>query len=269
MNTPIVCELKGLLGGTVVRRPSKMIKSPYVADVILDECVAGASLGHEENATVLAHSASLGCNGLANAGAFVYMLPTAGNKCEYRICLSVCGVVVVGIYPKLAEVIVENALVGNCLGSCALDNILYYKRECVVKMDGHVDSRFDFGGVDRWGHEFLLEVKTVPLAMEVGCVGQKWGYFPDGYRKKHIQELEWLAVNTGKRCILCYVVQREDVGGFMTFSGDPEYKEAVKKAKLAGVEVIALRIKWNLNVLENGRVDATALLDGDLLQVSL
>ena len=147
-------------------------------------------------------------------------------------------------------------------------------------MGEHVGSRFDFGGVDKWGHEFLLEVKTVPLAMEVGCVGQKWGYFPDGYRKKktdtvspralkHIQELEWLAVNTGKRCILCYVVQREDVCGFMTFLGDPEYKEAVKKAKLAGVEVIALRIHWKLEWLEDGRVDAKAFLDGDLLQVSL
>ena len=52
----LLFKLEDLIEGTVAKRPSKYIKSPYVADVII------------ENESVLAHSASLGCCGLADVG---------------------------------------------------------------------------------------------------------------------------------------------------------------------------------------------------------
>ena len=63
-------QLNGLVEGFVVKRPSKNIKSPYVADVLCD--------GEE----ALAHTASLGCCGLAEAGATVLMAPIISESAK-------------------------------------------------------------------------------------------------------------------------------------------------------------------------------------------
>ena len=48
----LLFKLENLIEGTVVKRPSKYIKSPYVADVVV------------EDQSVLAHTASLGCRSI-------------------------------------------------------------------------------------------------------------------------------------------------------------------------------------------------------------
>jgi DNA-binding sugar fermentation-stimulating protein len=145
-------QIPNLIEGTVVKRPSKMIKTPYVADVMIH----GDS--ESESREVITHSASLGCCGLADANAVVLMCDIVSTsaskkeiKCSHRIYLSVHREgeheVLVGIYPKLAENLVENALKQNLLSS--LRNLVSYKRETVIKnAELGVDSRFDFSGMD-------------------------------------------------------------------------------------------------------------------------
>lgn len=267
-------QIYGLIEGTVVKRPSKMIKTPYVADVLLYE-------GSEhEPREVITHSASLGCCGLADATATVLVSEITSTsaskkaiKCSHRIYLSVHKEgeheELVGIYPKLAENLVETALNQNLLSS--LRNLVSFRRETVVKNEElGVDSRFDFSGFDSNNNPFLMEIKNVPLAdyedvsskerkkmnFEGRDFNSKVAYFPDGYRKKttdtvspralkHIRELEILKKNTpNMRCILCYVIQRADVNRFTTSIIDPEYKSAVKQAYESGVEIIAMVVKW-------------------------
>lgn len=89
MENQLLIKLDNLVEGTVIKRPSKFIKSPYVADVI--------PLGLENE--ILAHTASLGCCGLADTNATILMslVPNSKNKkkdvdklkCEYRVYLSV------------------------------------------------------------------------------------------------------------------------------------------------------------------------------------
>jgi DNA-binding sugar fermentation-stimulating protein len=43
---------------------------------------------------------------------------------------------------------------------------------------------------------------------------------------------------------MCYVIQRTDVDRFQPSIIDPEYREAVKEAIEAGVEMITLVVKW-------------------------
>ena len=107
----LLLKLDNLIEGTVVKRPSKYIKSPYVADVVV------------EDQSVLAHTASLGCCGLADVGASILMAPTVVKKakndeklhCEYRVYLSILketnNETIVGIYPKLAEDLTEKSAV--------------------------------------------------------------------------------------------------------------------------------------------------------------
>ena len=221
-----------MIKGTIIKRPSKHCKSPYVADVLLDN-------GEE----VIAHSPSLGCCGLCEKDSIVYMIPLdKGKICKYSIWLSETNKILVGIYPKNAEKIVE-IYIKNII-----PNIKNLEREKKI-----LNSRFDFVGMDGDNMPFILEVKSVPLCEN------NIAYFPDGYRKKktdlvspralkHIEELEKIKEdNPTHRCILCFVVQREDAELFTINNKDTIYKDAVNNAIKKGVEVIAIKIKWDLN----------------------
>jgi len=259
----MLMKIDNLVEGQIVKRPSKMIKSPYVADV------------RYNSDEILAHSASLGCCGLAETGATILMTKQTTEKtekkCEYRIYFSVLQEKgqeqVIGIYPKLAEELVESALSKNHLAK--LKNTKNYKRETQIKIPGFVDSRFDFTGMDEQGNYFIMEVKNVPLAdyEDVNVkqrknicyddyhVNSKIAYFPDGYRKptnttispralKHIQELTKIKKISKMRCIMCYVIQRTDVAIFQPSVIDPEYREAFYEAVATGVEIITLVVQW-------------------------
>jgi DNA-binding sugar fermentation-stimulating protein len=265
----LLLKIDSLSEGSVVKRPSKFIKSPYVADIFKKDSLD----------TILGHTASLGCCGLADTGATVLMAPVPLKKkkdddklhCEYRVYLSVLlergQEIVIGIHPKLAENLVEAALKANLLSK--LQNIKKYRREAAIYVEGRVDSRFDFAGIDCNDIPFIMEVKNVPLAdyeditakdRKGKCyddrpVDSKVAYFPDGYRKKsadpvspralkHIRELTLIKSESKTRCIMCYVIQRTDVDRFQPSIIDPEYRQAVKNAIDAGVEIITLVIRW-------------------------
>jgi DNA-binding sugar fermentation-stimulating protein len=264
----LMLKIENLTEGTVIKRPSVYIKTPYVADII----------PINEKKSVLGHTASLGCCGLADNGASILMSPVPkSNKkkdklsCEYRVYLSIIrekdNEIIVGIYPKLAEELTETALKNNLLSK--LQNVRRYKRETSIYVEGKVDSRFDFSGIDCNGVPFIMEVKNVPLAdyeditakdrkgkcYDDRVYDSKVAYFPDGYRKKstdpvspralkHIKELTLIKNESKTRCIMCYVIQRPDVDRFQVSIIDPIYREAVKEAIESGVEIITMVVKW-------------------------
>jgi DNA-binding sugar fermentation-stimulating protein len=263
---------------TVVKRPSKICKTPYVADITLQD--------DEANEEHMAHSACLGCCGMVDAGQKVIMTDSTNtkNKCKYRIMLAKTiergNTNIIGVNPKVAEDLVEIALKYNYISS--LKNVHNYVRE--KKM---LNSRFDYFGVDSENKEFVMEVKNVPLADYVDClakekkgldfssydINSKIAYFPDGYRKKqkdtvspralkHITELTEIANDPNKniRTIMCYVVQRWDVSSFQASNVDPIYKTAFKTAQESGVEIIVLQIGWS--------EDGTAHLISDNLPIN-
>lgn len=278
----MLLQLNNLVQGTVMKRPSAMIKTPYVADVLLSS-----------QDQIIAHSLSLGCCGLADVTAQVLVedLRTLQKenpkknpdklKCSHRIHLSLYQdkerkqEIIIGINPKLAEILVEKTLDQNVLH--CLQNIKSYKREVAIYIPGKVNSRFDFTGVDQHGVPFIMEIKNVPLADYEDVTSKdrklldftgrdfssKVAYFPDGYRKKstdpispralkHVQELTWIKTQDPRiRCILCFVIQRHDVNRFTPSVIDPIYREAIRVAMDVGVEIIPLVIKWE-------RADATS-----------
>ena len=279
----VLFYIPNLVKGYVAKRPSKHRKSPYVADVVLSD---------DTNTEIIAHTAALGCCGLADIGAQVMMTLTPESKtgknkqkCSHRIYLSILNdtrsskntknendenKVIIGINPKIAETLVENALKRNML--VRLQNIKSYRRETTIYVENQIDSRFDFTGIDENGIPFIMEVKNVPLADyedlplhergKIDFTGRDWNskiaYFPDGYRKKitdtispralkHICELKKIKEMSKTRCIICFVIQRDDVNRFQASVVDPEYRNALKNAVDAGVEVVTLVIKWHEN----------------------
>ena len=221
------------------------IKTPYVADII----------PFNSESSILGHTASLGCCGLADVGATILMASVPKTKkrddnklhCEYRVYLSIIRErnheIIVGIHPKLAEELAESAIKNNLLNT--LQNVQTYKRETTIYVEGKVDSRFDFTGIDCNGIPFIMEVKNVPLAdyeditakdkknkcYDDRSIDSKIAYFPDGYRKKitdtvspralkHIKELTLINLESKTRCIMCYVIQRTDVSSFQASNLD-------------------------------------------------
>ena len=59
---------KPLVEAKIIKRPSASCKTPYVADVILEEETTS-----EDNKTLLAHTPALGCCGLTDKGSMVMM----------------------------------------------------------------------------------------------------------------------------------------------------------------------------------------------------
>jgi len=268
-------KLNDLVYVKVLSRPSKVCKTPYVADIELPD-----------GSIVQAHCASLGCCGLCEKDCYVYASPMKSNcvqskskVCSYKIYLarfyeekvindiSINNNQLIGIDPKLAETLVENALTQNYLKT--LTHIRTYKREVCL-----LNSRFDFVGIDNNGKYFVLEVKNVPLAdyADVSStdrkkmikhgefahipINEKISYFPDGYRKKkgevvseralkHINELAEISHSKIIRPIICFVIQRTDVSSFQASLLDPIYKAAFNDAVAKGVEVIVLVVSWN------------------------
>jgi len=268
-------KLNDLTKVKIISRPSKICKTPYVADIEL-----------EDGSIVQAHCASLGCCGLCEKDCYVYASPMLSNcpqskskVCTYKIYLAqiyeeklikeekYINNQIIGVDPKLAETLVEKALTNNCFPT--LQNIKKHRREAALGK-----SRFDFIGIDESNKYFILEVKNVPLSdfADVNHVekkklikadafknmkfNEKISYFPDGYRKtkgavvseralKHINELAEVTISKIVRPIICFVIQRTDSRSFQASNIDPTYKAAFNDAIKKGVEVIVLMVQWN------------------------
>ena len=83
-------------------------------------------------------------------------------------------------------------------------------------------------------------MQVIRLILCIGCfVGIVCGI------KKHISELTLIKRESITRCITCYVIQRNDVDRFQPSKIDLTYRNAVKNAIDAGVEIITLVVSWN------------------------
>ena len=261
-------EYHNLCHGVIAKRPSRLCKTPYVADVVIDQ------------SEYLVHSPSLGCSGLTDVGCRVLMVKLPEDpkrKSSHRIQFSRVNemwldklyTTYVCTNPQVAEHIVEYCLKNNALQCIRAQS---YKGQVTYE-----NSRFDFAGVDEKGNEFILEVKAVPVADYHNVSKQekkkmikentfvnreperKIAIFPDGYIKpskvpvpqseranKHILELTHIKQTTQKRTMMMYVVQRSDVESFVLSELDPIYKENVRLAKAAGVELYYIVMNWYL-----------------------
>lgn len=257
MTGRIVMSVPSLLRATVVNRPSKVVKSPYMADIILEGTTA------EE----LCHSPALGCAGLIVPGSNVLVTPkaSASAKSKYSLDLVDIGSSIVGANPNFCNKMVRVALENGWVQGIPK----FEKKE--IKAEASIDeSRFDFKCIQDTT-TYYIEVKGVPNAcisdvkmspikkskiqVEVNHAENKIAYFPDGYRKtadeaispralKHVEHLARIAKEENTKCVLLFVVQRKDCKSFQPTKNDPKYRSAVHKASEEGVSVIAHTVVW-------------------------
>ncbi len=109
-------------------------------------------------------------------------------------------------------------------------------------------SRIDFLLQGPGRPDCYVEVKNVTAAVE-----GRIGYFPDAVTTRgarHLREMSAMVV-AGHRAVLVFCVQREDVDAVRPADHiDPDYGRALRAALAAGVEVLALGARMDLQGIE-------------------
>jgi sugar fermentation stimulation protein A len=227
----------------VVNRPSKSIKSPYLADIEID------------NNIVLAHSPSLGLCGLIikDINVMVTKCENESRKSKYTIEL------VQSINSKNKKVwIGANPLYGNKLFSIFFKNFDEFKDYTIEKHEIKVlNSRLDFLLVNKKKEKCYVEIKSVPLISYDKESNIISSIFPDGYKNsknmcisdrayKHVENLIKLK-NQGYRACLVFIIQREDSENFKpNYARDKIYSDKLKEAFDHGVEIFIYKFKWTI-----------------------
>ena len=248
----LICATK------LVKRPSKSVKSPYMADIII-----------EENES-LAHCPALGVSGLLNCES---QFLCSKNEDEKRKSKYTIELVYLPSSKNTFQLTNTNPQFGNRIFKSILDNnlIAEYDNNLLYKSEKkYKDSRFDFYVKKKDNREEYIEVKSVLLCdfekdnypvniikkPEISTLDnyRKAAIFPDGYRKnknvpistraiKHLETLED-CVQNGYDASLYFIVQRNDCMYFKPSNVDMFYYNALKKAHNNGVNIKAIKVQW-------------------------
>lgn len=247
----------------VCSRPSKVIRTPYVADVFINEDI-------DDSINALAHTPSLGCNGMVDTGAKVFIIEkeaTSKAKCRYTVIASRIEekgeTIIVGVEPSFGEKIGEDILRNGLIDSFHVKKL--------DKQFVYEDCRFDFSGITSSNEAFICEVKNVSIAVYENIrpsqlkkrdyttrdVRSKIGIFPSGFKPKGQTHSERAVKQTQRltqikqkhpevRCLILYVIQRSDINEFQISNGDEIYMKTIKEAVSSGIELAAVSINWTI-----------------------
>jgi DNA-binding sugar fermentation-stimulating protein len=173
-----------MLMATVINRPSKINKSPYLADIVVD------STGEIS----IAHSPSLGCGGLICSGVKVYVVPCESKSKDKNVSKyilyhienkeKISPTLEISHSPICAHPNMANIIVGQMLEKkmiVGLEDLVNIKAEATIEplvkienfnedcvLENEKTCRFDFSGIlekpSGRSENVLIEVKCVPLA---------------------------------------------------------------------------------------------------------
>jgi sugar fermentation stimulation protein A len=227
--------------------------------------------------------------GMCVAGSPVGLSETdaPGRKFKFTVeCVQISGVWI-GCNTSLA-----NRAVGKLLRTGGIRSLATFRHHKAEKNAG--DSRVDFFCWDEAGNEALIEVKTVTMASDWFRVesenkraarpfhrfpltsppechgGDKHALFPDCESvraQKHVRNLIHLHKQPTMRCVLLYVIMRDDVVSVGPSAYcDPLYTQAIRDATDLGVEFVAIKCKIIVDGAEPG-IDLVSFVPAILPQI--
>lgn len=248
----------------VVARPSKTVKTPYVADIMFAD----------DPTIYQAHAPSLGCSGLVDVDSNVYVSEKTASKSDAKTTHTIYGTTIyggwrVGVNPMIANKAVRRIIETGLASARDFPIGSTVEQEVTVG-----DSRIDMKVTHSDGSISWVEVKNVPLAhyrnASEGCKNYRAGavpgsveddprskiaIFPDGYRKnktdaispratKHLENLmDRVREGDGAYCL--YLCQRADATRFEPASLDTIYSETFRRAQAAGVRMRCYVVEWD------------------------
>ena len=212
-----------LARGTLLKRYKR-----FLADVELDD-----------GSVVTAHTPNTGSMlGCCAPGSRVWLSNSGNPRRKYALSWELVEAlpgVIVGINTGL-----PNKLVGEGIQDGTITALQGYD---VIRREvryGAENSRIDLLLEGKGKPDCYVEIKNVTLAQE-GI-----GYFPDAVSErgsKHLRELAQVVVG-GKRAVICFCVQREDVAEVRPADRiDEKYGATLRQVLDAGVEAMAWRAR--------------------------
>ena len=255
-----------LLDSTVICRPSKKNKSPYLLDINI-----------KNNKIEMCHTPGLGLSGLIKPKTKIKVLPYSCDKKKRCSNYTIEKVLIeekeiksgktwLGANPIRANLIFYNTIKKKLFDK--LIDVEITNQEFTI-----LDSRIDFKGKDSKNNDVYIEVKNVVVAdyhistapknrkVFYSTIKKKnykrIGVFPDGHSKpgttivsprafKHLLTLEKLSKKKKTRSILIFVLQRSDCNGFLpNYIKDPIYSNKLYDIKKnSKVEIYILSYRW-------------------------
>jgi len=247
-------NLPTLFRAQVIHRPSKLIKSPYVADIRL-----------EDGTDALCHTPGLGCCGLVSTGKYIYVSKAANANAKTAFTAQISetadseGTYYIGIHPMVSQAIAAK-LLDRIPGQSVT-----WKSE--VKINEH--TRLDFVGTTENSKKIYVEVKNAMIANVEPRLSRR-AVFPEGYRKsmkdtispravKHAETLaELMLLADTEAAYLVFIVPRSDCASGLELNKlDPTYCKAVSNAVEQGVKVLV----FSLDFQKDGTVNYANELD--------
>lgn len=133
---------------------------------------------------------------------------------------------------------ISNQLVTEAIGAGVITELQGYEQILSEVPYGQENSRIDLL-LKNDGQDCYVEIKNVTAADAAGRA-----MFPDAVSRrgaKHLRELKAM-VETGKRAVIFFSIQRGDVTAFRPATEiDPHYATTLAEAVAAGVEVLVYR----------------------------
>jgi sugar fermentation stimulation protein A len=143
----------------------------------------------------------------------------------------------VSVNTALPNRLAAGLIAGNCIES-------FPRCEQLRREVNRGRSRFDFLLTDDRGAETWVEVKSVTL-VEDGVA--RFPDAPTSRGTRHVRELTEI-VQAGGNAVVLFVVQRDDACEVQpNQETDPEFSQALAKARQAGVGIFAVRFRLNRN----------------------
>ena len=224
-----------LIPGTLLKRYKR-----FLADVELDD-----------GKVITAHTPNTGSmRGCCEPGSRVWLTDSGNSERKYPLnweLVEVAPGVIVGINTGLPNGLImegiENGVVTQLQGYDGIRREVRYGKE---------KSRIDLLLEGAGKPACYVEIKNVTLA-EDGV-----GYFPDAVSErgsKHLRELSEVVAG-GQRGVICFCVQRKDVGEVRPADTiDRQYGDTLRRALDNGVEAIA----WRAQVSQDEIIITTEL----------
>lgn len=243
----------------ILKRPSMLIKSPYVADsvilsddseksIIEDDCM------DDSKTKYLLHTPGLGCGGLVIPDKYVYGIKSSvKSKTHFTAMMSYNedseGIYYVGVHPMISQ--------KSC--SIYLENKFpdfVWNAEVTLSKE----TRIDFVGIHNYTKKkFYVEVKNAMVSYEEKRPrAERRAIFPESSKRtlvpiseralKHANTLKDLLTKEDTfQIMLLYTVPRCDcMSGVVINPNDVSYSKAVRDASEAGVILQGIGFKFDL-----------------------
>ena len=267
-----VIQFQNIIQLEVTQRPSKKIKSPYVADAI-----------NKDGDEFLVHTPGLGLADQCLPGSKIFATPSKskGSKTDYitqfvSIHEKGYGQTVIGANPHTAELVGKEILKSKVWNP-------YPEYEVCNKKPSHIDYLGDIY-LKFQNKYIIIEIKNVICASynpNIKKVDRRYifydnkipfrrsGIYPNGERsqkyrgesvvsERSIRQIDSMIKNKEKyQFAIIFLVNRGDCTAFKpNWQRDPIYSKKLVKAVKKGIDVYALGINWTNKACNfNGELD--------------